>query len=325
MHRPARPSVRTLAAGVLFTAVAIAATSLHAEDESPAPVAKPLPAEARLRIAAPETVSIALKGEGLFGGDVDMVTHVFKPTISPPYPVVVYSHGRAGDQVSRLKLVRPVAAEQVGYWLSRGFAVVAPIRPGYGATGGSDKEATGVSYEINGQCSRAPDFKRPAEQGKKAIRATVQWLQSQPWADAHRIVLAGQSVGGFLTVSAGAENLPGVIGYVNFAGGAAGDPIRSPGKSCFPEMLAAFYTEAGKTTTVPNVWIYALNDQYWGAEAPRAWFAGFSSGATAAKFIPAPAVEDGNGHALSGHPRALWSPYLDAFVDSLGVARPERE
>jgi dienelactone hydrolase len=262
---------------------------------------------------------IGLKGGGSFGGDIEMVTQLFKPEGRPPFPVVVFSHGRAADAIDRAKLVRPVPTSQVRYWLSKGFAVVAPIRPGYGKTGGADAENSGTSFDASGQCRSRPVFSTTADAGKKAVRATLEWLPSQAWADSHKVILVGQSVGGLVTVASGAEHFEGVLGYINFAGGSGGNPARSPGRSCGPEQLTALYAEAGKATTVPNLWIYAENDQYWGPEVPKEWHAAFAAGGSPTRFVHAPPVPDGNGHGLSGHAQSLWAPYLEPFISSLRI------
>jgi dienelactone hydrolase len=117
--------------------------------------------------------------------------------------------------------------------------------------------------------------------------------------------------------------LPGVVGYVNFAGGAGGNPERSPGHSCDPDQLTRMYAAFGTTTTLPNLWIYAANDQYWGADEPRAWHAAFARGGSPTTFVQVPAVADGDGHGLSRHAEALWAPSLDAFLaKTTFLARP---
>ena len=82
-----------------------------------------------VRIAAPD-----LRAE--------MTGVVFLPPGKGPFPVVVYSHGRSGTEVERARTRPPGMQSHVRYWIDRGFAVVAPIRPGYGATGGVDRDLT---------------------------------------------------------------------------------------------------------------------------------------------------------------------------------------
>jgi dienelactone hydrolase len=268
-----------------------------------------------------ERVLIPVKGAGLFGRDLDMVTQLFKPDGDGPFPVVLFSHGRAGDAAGRSKLTQPVSKGQVRYWIAHGFAVLAPIRPGYGATGGSDVENSGAVFSTP-PCVGRPDFTSVAAAGERATLSALAWLRNQSWAKPDRIVLVGQSVGGLVTVATASHEPQGVIGYVNFAGGSGGNPDRSPGRSCEPEELTALYGEFGRTTTIPNMWIYSQNDQYWGEQMPVLWHEAFARNAKAPQasttFIHAPPVPDGDGHGLSRHSQALWAPYLDSFLSSLG-------
>lgn len=254
------------------------------------------------------------------GSERDMVVWAFAPVNAGPgpWPVVVFSHGRDAAQAGRARVTVGVSHAQLVYWLSRGVAVVAPIRPGYGASGGGDIESSGVHVDRDGHCVGTADFARSADAAARAVEATLRWMKRQSWADTGQVLLVGQSVGGLTTVAAGARDLPGVVGYVNFAGGSGGNPERSPGASCEPGRLEALYAGYGRSTHVPNLWVYALNDAFWGEAAPRAWHAAFADGGSLTYFVQAPPVEGDDGHALSSHAPALWSPYVDRFLATLG-------
>jgi dienelactone hydrolase len=272
----------------------------------------------------PEAIpaSIPLPGAGVFGSTLAMPTLVYLPAGTGPFPVLLFSHGRAGSQQERHQLQHPLGRSQLAYWLGKGFAIVAPIRPGYGNTGGGDPEYHSAHMQAPGLCSGHPDYRRTAEGGGAALQAAIRWIGQQPWGAGQPIVLEGQSVGGLLTVAVAATTPPGVIGYINFAGGAGGNPEKSPGQSCEPEQLTRLYAELGRHTTLPNLWIYAENDQYWGPDAPVAWHKAFAAGGSPTRFIHAPAVADGDGHGLSRHPAVNWATYLDAFLRDLpGIAR----
>jgi len=58
----------------------------------------------------------------------------YRPEGKGPFPIVLYSHGR-GTREQRLALENPVPLDHVRYWIKKGFAVVAPIRIGYGELG----------------------------------------------------------------------------------------------------------------------------------------------------------------------------------------------
>ena len=255
------------------------------------------------------------------GDDAQMRTTWFLPPGRGPFPVVLFSHGRASGADQRAEVEVGVSKAQLRYWLAKGVAVVSPVRPGYGASTGGDVEDSGVHHDNAGRCTSRPDFRRTADAAALTVTATLAWLRAQPWADANDVLLVGQSVGGLTTVAAAARGLPGVVGYVNFAGGAGGNPQKSPGASCEPGQLAALYAGFGQATHVPSLWVYAMNDQYWGPDEPVQWHAAFAKGGSATSFVHAPAVPDGDGHGLSRHEPGLWAPAVDAFLARIGFPR----
>jgi dienelactone hydrolase len=236
-----------------------------------------------------------------------MVTEVDRPAGTGPFPVVIFSHGRAGDPADRAHMTRPANANVVSFWLSRGYAVVAPIRPGYGSTGGYDAED-------HGSCSGGPDFARTANSAATAITATVNWVRGQSWAKSDRIILQGQSVGGLGTVAAAAQNPPGVVAYINFAGGTGGEPKRSPGASCRPDLMRALYAQFGSSTHLPGIWFYAANDEFWGPQAPKDWGAAFNGSGGHAQLVFTGAVPNGRGHSLLATAPQLWRGELTGFL-----------
>lgn len=252
---------------------------------------------------------------------VEVVTHVYKPEGEGPFPLVIFSHGRAPSRVDRARLEYPVLVGHANYWLLKGVAVVAPVRPGYGDTGGLDREDSGARWSGK-VCSGDPDFARLASQAGKTVVAMHQWALQQPWVRKDRLLLEGQSVGGMTTVSVAALNLPGVIGAVNFAGGSGGNPADSPTKSCAPENLRKTYGEFGKLVKVPSLWLYAENDQYWGAEAPREWHEAFKAGGSDTQFIQTGPLAGHDGHSLLTYGGKMWLVPLDAFVRKVGLTAP---
>ena len=255
-----------------------------------------------------------------------MAVQVFKPAGNGPFKVLLYAHGRPGTATGRKQLKRPIHARHVQYWLAKGYAVVAPIRPGYGAAHapnasyhGSDVEASGVGYSSTGQCIRQPDPARLAVHAAAAQRLALNWVRQQPWARADHIVLEGQSGGGMATLALCAANPPGVVGCINFSGGVGGDPQHSPGQVCAPERIAALMQRYGASTRAPSVWLYAPNDLYWGAAAPKLWLEAFNRAAAQppmhapATFIATPPIGS-DGHSLQRAGSQQWGPPLNAWL-----------
>jgi dienelactone hydrolase len=266
----------------------------------------------------PQIVQITQHGGGAFGGDVALTTEVFKPKGDGPFPVVLFSHGRPGNEAQRRDMKSPISRGAALYWLRKGFAVVAPIRPGYGATGGGDRELVGARYDPFGRCMGRPDLAAPARNAVATVTAALDWTRTQPWADGKRILLVGTSTGGFASVAAAATNPPGVVGYINFAGGVGGDPARAPGKPCGTDVMEDMMRELGKTSHVPGLWLYAQNDLYWGADAPPAWHAAYVQAGAKAQFVQTDPVPGADGHQLLARGSELWSGPVDKFLKELG-------
>lgn len=182
--------------------------------------------DATQELIQPEILKIPMKGAGAFGGDVEMVTHLYKPQGNGPFPVVLFSHGRSGERDERWDLKFPVLVGHGNFWSRKGFAVVAPIRPGYGETGGVDRELSGATG-TGGSCRGVPNYIRVAKSAGEAVLATLDWVRSQPWSNTDRLLLVGQSVGGLTSIGVSAMNLPGVVSAINFSGG-AGDLRKIP-------------------------------------------------------------------------------------------------
>jgi dienelactone hydrolase len=265
----------------------------------------------------PDIVTISVPGMGLFGADAKMVTQVFKPAGEGPFPVVLFSHGRAGDVTTRTQLKNPVGTGHVRYWQAKGYAVVAPIRPGYGDTGGSDTERSGNVYGATGQCQGLPDPSITATAAMRSTTVALLWVREQSWANKDRILLEGQSVGGLTTVAMCATSPPGVVGCINFAGGTGGNPDLAPGRMCSPERTTELMQLYGSTTKLPNIWLYAVNDLFWGEQAPKDWHAAYAAGGSPTQLVSTEAVPV-DGHRLLASGGKLWSEPLNVWLKKNG-------
>ena len=278
-----------------------------------------LPAAGQESRPTPDILRLPLS---IGGSRVEVVTHLYKPPGPGPFPLVIFSHGRAALPADRAKLSTPVLAGHAQYWLRKGVAVIAPIRPGYGDTGGEDREYSNSRWKDGASdCYTDPDFTAAAGRARETVVATYRWAVQQAWVRKDRILLEGQSVGGMTTVAAAALNLPGVVGAVNFSGGAGGNPQIVPEHSCKPARLAQTYRLYGTQVQVPSLWMYAANDQYWGAEAPRTWFAAFKAGGSDAEFLQTGPLEGHDGHQLLRYGGQMWGAPLTAFANKVGLLR----
>lgn len=190
----------------------------------------------------------------------------FMPDGDGPFPILILNHGRSATDRSTPPRFR--YTRQAAFFVERGFAVFEPTRIGYGRFG------TQFDPEYSGKCSQK-DYQPMIDAARIEERAVLDYARRQPRVDPHRIVMVGQSVGGFVTTGVAADNPDGLVAAVNFAGGAGGDPVGHPGTPCQGERLEAMYERFGSTARVPMLWIYTENDQYFGPSYSRAWHAAF--------------------------------------------------
>ncbi|MCM2329604.1 MAG: prolyl oligopeptidase family serine peptidase, partial [Lysobacter sp.] len=239
------------AACALAIAVATAGTTARAEA-----------IDATLREAV-HSVPVASAGERI-------VVTSFRPRGEGPFPWVVLSHGTATTREANRALGRYRPLNPVREWVSRGYAVLVPVRRGYGATGGS---RLADSY---GKCAD-PDFRRAGDAAADDLLATADWARAQRDLDPRRWLLAGQSAGGFASIHAASRRPEGLVAVLAFSAGRGGNPETRPGEPCGSDRLAALLADIAPRIAVPVLWFYAENDQFIGPRVQKLWFEAFRS------------------------------------------------
>jgi dipeptidyl aminopeptidase/acylaminoacyl peptidase len=140
---------------------------------------KPLRDEPRKGIGSPPRATIETLRT--FDGRTMPVNLYVPPGPSARHPVVVSVHG--GPSGSAIIAWSPTIA----FWTAMGFVVVAPnIR---GSTG------FGLEYQ-------AADDREHRADALHDMETLNTWIRAQPWCDPNRIVIAGGSYGGYMTLLA---------------------------------------------------------------------------------------------------------------------------
>jgi dienelactone hydrolase len=253
-----------------------------------------------------DVASVPVTVRDTYGDEVsrDVVVTVLHDPANGRAPLLVLSHGRGDDRTTMGRSRFPLVA---GVFVERGYTVVVPTRIGYGATGGPDVESVRLGCD---RVQFGPGFRVAADETQQVI----DWAARRDDVDASRIVAVGVSYGGATSVALAARNPPGLVAVVNFSGGSGGDKDRHPEQPCRPERLATAYATYGRTTHVPELWLYAENDRLWGADIPKTWFARYREAGAPARFVAEPPVGD-NGHALMQRGIALWRDEVARFLD----------
>lgn len=235
----------------------------------------------------------------------DVIVTVFQDRERKPSRFMVILHGRAGTPAERAAYGRSRFAEIAREFAREGYAVFVPTRIGYGDTSGPDIEDTG-------RCE-AKDYASGMAPATDAMLHMIAAIRKRPDIGNSSGVIVGQSVGGLLTVSLAARNVPRVVAYVNFAGGSGGDPKGRPGQPCAPERMAQAYAQFGSKARTPVLWLYSQNDQYWGPHLPREWFAAFKKAGGRGRFVELPAFSR-DGHRSFVDNRTAWNESVAQFL-----------
>ncbi|MDT7837399.1 dienelactone hydrolase family protein [Aquabacterium sp. OR-4] len=232
---------------------------------------------------------------------------------SAPRPLLVLNHGRSPKPAERAAMGRARYSAVVSWLVAQGFVVAVPTRVGYGASGGPDIEDSGACDRKN----YPPGYRAAAAQ----TLAVLQALRARPDVLPGRSVVMGQSYGGATAVAVAALNPPGVVAAINFAGGGGGNPETQPQRPCSTPQLERMFREFGREARVPMLWVYTENDQYFGPEYPRAWFAAFREAGGVAEFQQYPPHGD-DGHSLFTRFPKVWQPRVAEFLRSQGFEIP---
>jgi len=251
------------------------------------------------------------------GAGTSIVVTSYRPQGNGLFPWIVLSHGTATTAEANRSLGRYRNPGLMREWVRRGYAVLVPIRRGYGATGG---HAYGDAY---GSCQR-PDFRRAGEGGALDLRATIEWARAQYDLDPKRWLLVGQSAGGFASIYTASLQPEGLVAVLAFAPGRGGNPDTRPGEPCGSEQLAELFAAIAPRIRVPVLWFYAENDQYIGPRVQKLWFERFRSAGGRGELVVVPPFRTRLGHGVLPSPAGvpLWTDAVAAFYKSHGIALP---
>lgn len=276
-----------------------------------------------LHAALRETVHrVDVEVTDLYGKTVTqpVVITVFRPEGEVPAPLLILNHGRAAQALRHVPL-RQRYVEQAKYFVAKGFVVMVPTRIGYGETVGA------IDPEDSDAC-RNTQLSPKDTAVFKQIMAVVDFATTQPYVDARQWVVAGQSLGGYISVVTTRKAPPGLVGGINFAGGFGGDPDGRRANPCGALAWARALSVPMHTSTPPMLWVYWNGDRYWGDSIPQQWFAAYQVGGGVGELHQLPALKvDGHGGFARDIPG--WMPVVDQFLSKLplplnAVAMPAR-
>ncbi|MGZ3158612.1 MAG: alpha/beta hydrolase family protein [Burkholderiaceae bacterium] len=237
--------------------------------------------------------------------NVMLETTIFKPAGAGPFPILILNHGKSIGNPHLQERARFLVISKE--FVKRGYAVVIPMRTGFGKSTGDYVEE---------ECNMTENGNIQAHDLQSVLNYTLQ----QNWADKNRIIIAGQSYGGLTTMAFGARNFPGVKGLINFAGG-----LKTSGSDCqWQSSLVDAYATYGRTSRTPSIWFYGENDSYFNPEqASKMHVAYVNAGGNAKLVVFSAFKKDAHGMSSSRDGVRIWWPEVETFLQQIGMPTKE--
>ena len=229
------------------------------------------------------------------------------PTGPGPYPVAVFNHGDIEMDSSYVRyqsryVDRIVARE----FLQLGWAVAFPARAGVGLSEGH--------YNYQRFQARDGDATYKARIQAQDILPALDYLRTNKDLDPSRILITGQSAGGYAIMQLASMNLPGIVGAIDFAGGRTGAATNG-GPSYLNNMMVDGFAEFGKTTKIPTLLVFAENDSHYSPNTIKASHKAFVDAGGQAALILSPPIE-WDGHFVHNKPD-VWRSALKEYLTLL--------
>jgi len=239
-----------------------------------------------------------------------LAVRVFRPQGAGPFPLVIINHGTPVSLADARDTKLGFSAASA-WFAQHGYVVVVALRPGFGAS-------DGPYLEPSGPCSNR-DYVRDGRETAAVESAIVETAARLPGVDPQRIIVVGQSAGGFGAIALGDAPPPGVVGIISFAGGRGGDDHEHICSGA--DRLVRAAGTFGRSNRVPQLWLFAANDHFFPPPVAHRMFEAYRAGSAApVQFIDLPPF-DGDGHKTLGYADpSVWAAPVARFLrDGLQV------
>ena len=246
-------------------------------------------------------------------GRYSIAATILRPEGAGPYGAVILNHGTPGSASGRAKESADLLIQSAAVFARRGYVVVLPLRRGFGATGGEFAEDPGT-------CAN-PDYRKGEHNAADDVMTAYNFARTLPYVDGSRMILAGQSAGGIVSMyAAGTRNPEGLVAVLSFAAGRGGNPDFRPGVPCAIEPVAKLLESVGKNVRAPVLLHYAENDLYFNPQTSRLWYERFSAAGARAEYVLQPAFGL-DGHYIFSETLGVryWLPAVEHFLGKHGV------
>ena len=245
------------------------------------------------------------------------VTYVVRPVGNGPFPLAVMNHGVSLNARER-NFFPLVEFRDAAMWFARrGYLVVAPVGPGYGAMALDIPELGlfSVFYSKVGACEN-PNFRDAGMAAALLDKWIIDYMTNQKMALPNGAIVIGQSAGGWGAIALSSQNLASVKAIITFAAGRGGRVGGKPNNNCAPDKLVEATAEFGRTARTPMLWFYVENDTFFGPDLSKRMHAAYTGAGASAEYHLMPPF-GGDGHFFIDSADAIpqWSPLVSQFLD----------
>jgi dienelactone hydrolase len=249
-------------------------------------------------------VQVPLKSGEVIKRDMELVI-IEDDASKEPRPVVIYGHGYPGNSQSiSTGLWLYSHRKALNEFVKLGFNVVMPLRIGQGGTGGQTLEQGTCSWGSDDYAELIKNI------GSQLVQA-ASWAKQQPFAKPDELILVGQSFGGSGAIGMSADEKSPFKLLINFSAGSGKD--RAPDFPCSPEAYAERLAVYGKDSKMGMLWLYGLNDTFWGKSWPVKWMDAYKNAGGKVEFhqVDSQTLE---GHNLFRNSPEVWVPIVKQYL-----------
>ena len=245
------------------------------------------------------------------------VAYAVRPVGNGPFPLAVMNHGVSLNARERGFFPLVEFRDAAMWFARRGYLVVAPVGPGYGAMALDIPELGlfSVFYSKVGACEN-PNFRDAGMAAALLDKWIIDYITDQKMAVPNSAIVIGQSAGGWGAIALSSQNLASVKAIITFAAGRGGRVGGKPNNNCAPDKLVEATAEFGRTARTPMLWFYVENDTFFGPDLSKRMHAAYTGAGGSAEYHLMPPF-GGDGHFFINSPDAIpqWSPLVSQFLD----------
>jgi dienelactone hydrolase len=249
---------------------------------------------------------------------IPMLAYMIRPVGDGPFPLVVMNHGVSLNPNERSYFPAIEFRDAALWFAKQGYVVVAPVRPGYGATAIEipERGLFGLFFSGVGNCSDA-NFRDAGLAIASLDMWVMDYMSTQPFIKREGMVVVGQSGGGWGAIALASRNPSSVRAMIAFEAGRGGHFNGKPNNNCAPDRLVEAAAQFGRTARIPMLWIYVHNDSYFGPELSKRLASAFEVAGGKVEYQLLPDFGE-DGHFFIDSPDAvrIWAPLVSKFLEA---------